>query len=696
MLIILAFISWLFYLNVRYESILEEQQKSFKAEFNEICKELELDITQTMAFIYGLRGFVYSQIDTSLTQEIFDTYAEETQNYATNIQNFSVAPNNIQQFVFPLEGNELTIGHDLGNDERENVRRDVMAASHTESIIISGPYTLRQGELGMIVRSPIYSDGQYWGLVNVAVDLEAVLQNSAITETSEILYALSKNDTLFWRINESDTYNIEHKIRVADDLWTISGHIPNTLASAYQKLFLGTVISSLLFFALLSFFIIRIFYNNFLMSSKIKSLIYSDILTKLPNRRALEIYVEDLISKEVPFGLAFIDLDNFKDINDTLGHSIGDELLIKITKRIENGQSYKAYRWGGDEFIIIKEHVSEEVFKEDLAIIVERINLPVTLKEEEYIITCSAGLSFYPKDGDTKDEIIKLADATMYSVKDQGKNMIQVYTKEIGEYLKREIQIERLLEQALKDEALIIYYQPKYNIKTKCIDSVEALLRWQGSDGKYISPALFIPIAEKSNLIHHIDEYVVEHTIKQLHQWQLQGIDLCVAINVSASHLTENFKEMLTSTLEKHQIAPQKIELEITETAAIDNFEMAQDFIEEIGALGVSFALDDFGTGYSSLSYLSKLNISTLKIDKSFVDLMVLMPNENTIVKAVFEITKVMKIKTVAEGVEERTQLSFLEELECDYFQGYLLSKAITADELVKLLQEDTYHELLK
>lgn len=688
LLILIIFISittWSYVSYKDYNSILVDQNKEDLIEFYSTINELELKINKTMIYIYGLNGFIYSHLDHSITKAEFDTYAKETQKYAYFIKNISVAPNNIQTYVYPLEGNELTLGHNLENDTRDDVKADIKQAMETKNIVISGPYELRQGGLGMVVRNPIFNIDEYWGIVNVVVNIGDIINSSNINSSSSIYYKISNRNGTFWSSSNFDDYNITTSIKIADNNWIIKGFIIDTLNKDSFKKFLRNLIISFLFIIIASQSIIRIYFNNFLLSTKVKDLIYLDILTSLPNRRALEIAINTLIKNKTPFGLAFIDLDNFKDINDSLGHSVGDQMLKQIAERINENKDYRAFRWGGDEFIILQKNASERNFFLLIKMIIGKISIPICLSKEQYLITSSAGISFYPDHGDSIDEIIKLADASMYTVKNDGKNKVQVFNTTIGEKISKEFDIERKLEKALSEKKLRVFYQPQYSIKSKKIVGVEALLRWKDDDGNNIPPNIFIPIAEKSKLIYKIDEFVLESSLEQIKIWEKNNIKLKIAVNISANHFTHDFKNLVLWMLKKYDVNSNMLELEITETLAVTDFDKTKRLIDDISSAGIDIALDDFGTGYSSLSYLSKLNISTLKIDQSFVSKMDSENSEYEIVKLILNITKVLNIKTVAEGVETIEQLNLLAELGCNSFQGYLFSKAVTPENIEDL-----------
>lgn len=686
--ILVMVITWSLILRFSIETVRSQQETEIENEFLSVCNELDLNINRTLTFVYGLRGYVYSHHGEEISQESFNAFASETQNYAFAIKNFSIAPNNVQKFVYPFAGNEQTLGHDLANDERENVRNDVKEAMETGEIVISGPYPLRQGGLGMVIRNPIFIEG-YWGLVNVVVDIDTIIEATHLmTEHANIDFSIFAKGDTFWETSEGLDYNMTHEISVGTDTWIVKG--TRDVALSQDRVFQILLTNSISFvlIALIGYLVIRLLFRNVVLSDKVKDLIFRDILTNLPNRRALEQELNKLITSNTAFALAFLDLDNFKDINDTLGHSYGDEILRIVTRRIINNTSYDSFRWGGDEFIIIVPLSKDTNILDELRVISGAINLPVTIRDDHYYITSSIGVSMYPKDGETPEEIIKLADATMYACKSSGKNDIRLYSEDIGSSIQKEFDLIRKLEKALENGILDVYYQPQYEMINQKMVSSEALIRWPLEDGSFVSPGLFIPIAERSNLIQHIDEYVIKRVFSDMDRWMKEGYCLPVAINISASHFNQTLVDFLLDILPEHSIKPHMIELEITETTAISNFEQVQSLIKLLRTMGFSIALDDFGTGYSSLGNLSQLDISTLKIDRSFIYQLHEVSNDVTIVESVITIAKTLGLDVVAEGIENKEQLNLLRQMGCDKCQGFLFSKAIQAIELEEKLKK--------
>ena len=423
---------------------------------------------------------------------------------------------------------------------------------------------------------------------------------------------------------------------------------------------------------------------------RIKTLAYFDELTHLPNRRLfndrLEMALATAHRDKSKIAVMFLDLDHFKQVNDTLGHSAGDELLKKVADRLQKymKEGDTLARLGGDEFTLLLTEVEEvENIHRCANNLIEALREPIKLGNTEVVITTSIGGAIYPEDGQDSETLLKHADIAMYRSKEIGRNSFQLYKPAMNARSLERMAIENKLKQALKNNEFVLYYQPKVDSFTYEITGAEALLRWYDKELGFISPASFIPLAEELGLIVDIDIWVINAACKQIQVWQQQGIyDKRISVNVSALHFTQgNLSQTIQNALNIWQVSGQQLEIEITESSFIRSLEDAKKVLGAIKKLGVNLALDDFGTGYSALSYLARLPIDTLKIDASFV---AKVPDEygnSQIVKAIVAMAHSLELKLVAEGVEQSHQLAFLQDLNCHTIQGYFFSKPLNAEE---------------
>lgn len=420
-----------------------------------------------------------------------------------------------------------------------------------------------------------------------------------------------------------------------------------------------------------------------------------DQLTGLPNRilfndRLLAALNKAKSTKKM-LAVMFLDLDRFKNINDTLGHPAGDRLLESFAARISDTlrSTDTIARWGGDEFTVLLTDINcVEDAQRTAQRILENLKPTFTIEQQPLHVSSSIGIALYPNDGEDAETLVKNADAALYRAKERGRNNYQFYTAKINPQGNQLLSLENRLHDALQKGEFEVYYQPKVNITTWKIQGMEALLRWHHPELGLVSPSTFIPIAEDNGLIVAIGEWVLETACTQTKAWQdaLQP-DLRIAVNFSARQFQQvNLVQMVAKCLQKTHLAPKHLELEITETTAMLDVEYTKKVLAKLQNMGVQIGLDDFGTGYCSLNYLKKFPLNILKIDKSFVSEMTTDPCERAIANAVATLGRDLKLSVVAEGVETKEQLECLRQLHCQEIQGHYFSPALSAGDASKLL----------
>ncbi|MBD8067873.1 EAL domain-containing protein [Bacillus sp. PS06] len=426
-----------------------------------------------------------------------------------------------------------------------------------------------------------------------------------------------------------------------------------------------------------------------------------DFLTKLPNRRFFERRIDELINDssktDEKFAVLYLNLDRFKYINDTLGHEIGDKLLVCFSERMKDYLDTHTFfaRIGGDEFSIIFNHMlglrdAIKLANELISVIEE----PFNIDDFELFITSSIGISMYPLDGQDSKTLLRNALAALYKAKESGRNDWQIFSPSMNVESFKLYHLERDLRKSLMNEELYLNFQPKVNTKTSKIVGAEALIRWNHPEWGIVSPGEFIPLAEENGFIFNMGDWVLKEVCESLGRWQKQGLPVVpVSVNVSPKRLLKTgFVRTVQETIQEAGIDPSLIELELTEQTIIKNTEATKNIIKELKALGVKIALDDFGTGYSSLSYLKDLDIDTLKIDKSFIDGITIQSMNDAIVKSLVSLSNEVGINIVAEGVETQEQLKFLFQHNCHQIQGYIYSKPVSATLYESLLKQEVIH----
>ena len=430
------------------------------------------------------------------------------------------------------------------------------------------------------------------------------------------------------------------------------------------------------------------------MEKHIKQLAFYDTLTKLPNRNLVIDRLEIMLARgkrsSKKIAVLSLNLDKFKEINDSLGQDAGNQLLIKTAKRFEGclRKEDTFGRIGGDDFIILLPDLDDGNFAITMAKrALEIMKKPVEIQGRQFHSNFSIGIAFYPNNGDDIETLFKYSNIAMHQIKEKGGHDYQIFDSSMNDKIISRLNLEQDLRKALKNNEFEVHYQPKVNMGSGKIDGLEALIRWKHPNGKNVSPAVFIPVAEESRIINMIGEFTFTTACRQIRKWYDEyGSAVKIGVNLSGKEFDQpDLVSKIKNIIHLEGIDPKYIEIEVTETAVMSHIETAIDILLEFRRLGMQISIDDFGSGYTSLGYLKKLPIDTLKIDQSFVrdcaD-----KNNIAILQGIITISQKMGFKTIAEGVETQEQHDFLKGLECDQFQGYLCSKALPSEEITRLI----------
>jgi diguanylate cyclase (GGDEF)-like protein len=434
-------------------------------------------------------------------------------------------------------------------------------------------------------------------------------------------------------------------------------------------------------------------------STEMEHQAHHDQITGVQNRLALIKRINKLINSGGirKTALIILDIDNFKYINDTMGHSFGDQLLVMVSARLgslADGLT-TIFRLSGDEFVILLEDFEESIEVERLAAkLLKGFNSRFDINNSNMFISISMGISLYPEHGDSMDELFKNADIALYKAKETGRNRIVFYAKSMNEAVSERVLIEKHLRTALDNNEFELHYQPQIDIVTNKVSGFEALIRWKSPELGSVPPLKFISIAEDTHMIIPIGEWVLRSAcmyIKGLHQKGYEG--LCMSVNISMLQLLQDdFVDKVIEVLDWSKLDPKYLELEITESILMESYEAIAGKLKQLKDRGIKLALDDFGKGYSSLNYLRQLPISTLKIDKSFIDTIGSAGKHKSLTDLMVKIGRTMGMCVVAEGVETQVQLDYLVKHKCDKIQGYLFSKPITGEAVLDTLIEQGWN----
>jgi len=424
----------------------------------------------------------------------------------------------------------------------------------------------------------------------------------------------------------------------------------------------------------------------------IQKMAYHDSLTGLPNRNRFRNYLNEVLNREQEnkiLAVLFLDLDRFKIINDTKGHTVGDLILQKVAARIEMAVQNEGFvsRQGGDEFIILLKDIDKEKVSVVAQHILNEFSAPIEVNCQEFFVTPSIGISLYPTDGKDEETLLKNADTAMYQAKERGKNNFCFFSSNLNGISIRKMELENGLRKALEQNQLTLHYQPQVSLVTGELVGIEALIRWQHPEHGFIAPSEFIPLAEETGLIVPIGKWVIWEASNQRKAWETAGLcDVPIAVNVSVRQFEDDYLiEYISTVLDEVGLQANQLELEITESI-MQNLENSTIILNKLKKRGVLLSIDDFGTGYSSLSYLKHFPIDKIKIDKSFIDDIHYHSKQGFMVKSIIDMGLNLNFTVIAEGIETNEQLAFLKKYECKIGQGFLFSKPIPAGQMKEYL----------
>jgi diguanylate cyclase (GGDEF)-like protein/PAS domain S-box-containing protein len=428
---------------------------------------------------------------------------------------------------------------------------------------------------------------------------------------------------------------------------------------------------------------------------QIENLAFFDSLTGLANRRLLADRAKQAISfakrQKCMVGFIYLDLDHFKEINDVMGHQVGDELLVQVSERLKScvRDVDTVSRMGGDEFVLLINELADPLDAvEVIQKVLEKLSYSFDIDRRTFKVSCSLGASFYPVDGDDFTQLLQSADTAMYQAKSGGRNTFRLFTNEMNIKVQRNLMIRNDIQAGLNAGQFYVVYQPQYDLNTLKVLGVEALLRWQHPERGLISPADFIPIAEESGIINELGHFVMQQACKQTKLWLDGGHRLTVAVNVSyVQFVRNNLLEQIKNVLVATRLPPELLELELTESILAADPENVLNVVDNLRELGVSLAIDDFGTGYSSLSYLKRFSVHKLKIDQSFIRDILDDKEDAMIVATIINLAKNLQMLCIAEGVENIEQANALREMGCGQVQGFWLAKPLTVAKMEDLLE---------
>ncbi len=671
----------------------------------------ELVATQASAIERRLeRSFSATRI---LAQEVmqnrglfddFDGYAREVINTIGGISNLQLAPDGIVSYIYPLAGNEKAIGHNILKVDARKV--DAFKAIKDRRMTVAGPFQLVQGGVGLIGRNPIFlptDDGdKFWGFASALIFVDDLLEFTELSqwESRGYRYTLSHllDDGKTWEVFAYSARPIgpgAHTvtIQIPNGEWHLTMSGPPVLVNTTYYGYLLTILATMIA-ALMAWYIVRqpeVLRTVVAQKTReLKVMAHQDHLTGLSNRRfltdQLERILRDCERNQRNAVLLYLDLDDFKRINDSFGHSVGDQFLLNIAQRIHSTvrQGDIVARLGGDEFgILLQNTQSVSDIAKVADKLLEQVRQPIHSNNRTFTLSASIGITLLPQDGNDVTTLLRNADLAMYASKRLGKGHYQFFDTKLQATALEKMELEQDLILALSRDEFVLHYQPFYALDSGVLRGFEALVRWQHPERGLLYPDSFISVAEESGKIIEMGYVILEQACRQIKMLENQYPNsIRVAVNLSQRQFKDPLLlEAIQAILERHQVDATMLEFEITESCLMDDVDSAIETLTELSQLGISIAIDDFGTGYSSLSMLKHLPVSKLKIDRSFITDLVSNLADRKIVQGVITMAHTLQISVVAEGIETGAQLHLLQAFRSDLGQGYLFNRPLPAAE---------------
>ncbi|MBD0383397.1 bifunctional diguanylate cyclase/phosphodiesterase [Paenibacillus sedimenti] len=733
-----------------YENtLLQELKLSEESQLSSRALALKSAVDRNFNLMASLEAYVTSgYLEGKNDREVMD-YMESLYNgVQSSAFNLLIVPKGIVKYVYPLQGNESIVNWDLLNDPRANLQEQIQRGLQTKKMTVDGPFKLLQGNNGLVARKPIYQNGNFWGFVSVGLDKDKLLLESGVAgKDNRALQVAIRNpgepafygdDQIFqmkpmyatiefygkiWELaalpQSSSIQSVKEQIqliRCAYILVLLLGHIfyiyivrqRNQLSRIVQERTQELLEANEDLTAVneelkageheLQQYTRRLQESEQMLSY----MAYHDMLTGIYNRAHFQTLLKEQIERHrdrsSTLAVLFFDMDNFKMVNDSHGHHMGDMLLQEVVNRIRQAElSYQTFaRFGGDEFAMLLTDCS---YEQDIQSLCERLldlfKVPCTIANRSFFVSISIGIAQYPQSGTTWDMLLKNADIAMYIAKKESGSSYTFFTLQMETSSLTKLEMGNHLRQAMDRNELEIVYQPQVDCMQGKIIGVEALLRWKHTTKGYISPAVFIPLAEEMGLIVPIGEWILRRACSQMKAWHhMLEQPLAISVNLSVRQLhDERFVDKVCHILEETGLEAKYLEMEITENVAMKDEQL--DALRHLRHMGIAISVDDFGTHYSSLSYLKRFPVTKIKLDQSFVRGVQSDDKDRAMIKAIISVANSFQLEIIAEGVETEEQASFLVENGCRQIQGYYFFRPMSAEQVMVVLKQSLRPKLV-
>ncbi|CAM3992924.1 putative signaling protein [Pseudomonas reidholzensis] len=679
-----------------------EQVASIAAHLSGVHSALEAQLRAAFGETEGIAQLIAA--DGGISAEHFHGMAREALDSVPYMRHVVLAPGDVVSDVYPLKGNQKIMGLDFRRVPEQFPM--LQNAREQQRPVLAGPVRLYQGGEALIYRRPVFTTGKrgvrfYWGNVSTVADIDRLLQAAGLGPGLNIDVAVRGADgrgaegRLIW----GDPRLFEDPL-LTQTVEVPGGHWQLVAAPRHGWPALGLFASPLFLFALtctglFSLFVAQLNRSRRLLQQRnrelrqsqaqLERLAHYDTITGLPNRVLFQQQLAAAIAQGHGLAVVMLDIDGFKQVNDSLGHAMGDLLLQQATARFlqELDSEDRVCRLGGDEFVFMLQGSQGQV-SHQLRSMLRCLQRPFDLNGNAALVTGSLGLAWCPQHGENVDSLLRHADTAMYVAKESGRNAWRPYHPDMTARLQQRLDMERNLRRALQENEFELWYQPKVDLFSGRLEGVEALLRWRDPEHGLVSPGEFIPLAERTGLIIPVGERVLELACAQLAEWRdADCLPGTMAINVAALQIERSdYVSSLAQALERHALPPNLLEVEITESLLMESQQQACAVLAQLQAMGVATAVDDFGTGYSSLAYLRALPIDHLKIDRAFIKDLPGDDDAVAVARAIIDLGHALGFRITAEGIETEEQYDFLRNAGCDQGQGYLMARPMPAQAL--------------
>lgn len=686
-----------------YSVSLNREYRAEKADLSSQAIMLASSLEERVAIVKGVSSFIQT-VGFDADPAIIDNYLMTSHaNHSSNVTNIMIAPDGLIRYLYPLEGNSSLVGKSLLLDSSLSSPGMVQETLRSRSITIDGPRTLAQGGYGMVIRQAIYKDNAFKGVVSVTVKMDNIINQPAFKDNH--IYVTTKDHTFLFG-DESHGQDPQLTVPVAayNQQWLMGLSLPS---HKKWQVFLSVLWIDIAFLIVIAFILYIFWYQrrfnrelervvsirtrDLRISKRLyEKLAHFDSLTEIPNRRFFIDEFKRLLQSSEPtqtYSLFFFDLNRFKEINDTLGHSTGDQVIKALAGRLKTGGlPFKLFaRTGGDEFVMVFADLPRVGIPAMAAQISELISQTLLIAGAHLSLSTSIGISLYPEHSQDTEDLLKFADMSMYRAKSLEDANYFIFDWGLREKLEQKTMIAKYLHTALEREEFVLHYQPQINAVTGQMIGVEALVRWNHPEKGLIGPGTFITAVEEAGLMIQLTDWVLREVCRQLCEWRSTGMPLLrTSINISNSWFyNRNLIENLFAVLDEYGLDTGVLEFEITESTAL--LEEHYPLLQQMRDHGIIVSIDDFGTKYSSLNYLKHFPVNKIKIDRTFITGIGISSIDETIIKSIVYVASQLGYDLIAEGVETDEQLAFLVEHNCPHIQGFLFHPPLPADEIRKL-----------